>query len=63
MIRLASDPQASRPAWRQVSPAAQAQPVPVRGDRPGHAWPFLSRPSQRPQAQDGSRPPRGDSAS
>ncbi len=62
MIRLASDPNASRPVRRPLSPAAQAQPGGGRGERPGHPWPFLSRPSQRPQAQAGPRPSRADSA-
>jgi hypothetical protein len=63
MIRLASDPNASRTAGRSMSLDARSQPATPRGDRPGHAWPFLSRPVLRPQAQGTSRPPRGDSTS
>ncbi len=63
MIRLASDPNASRTAGRPVPPDARSPSAMPRGDRPGHAWPFLSRPVLRPQAQGASRPPRGDSAS
>jgi len=62
MIRLASDPNASRPVRRLVTPGAQAPPEPGRGERPGHAWPFLSRPSLHPQASGGPRPTRADSA-
>ncbi len=62
MIRLASDPNASRTARRPVSPDARGQPAPERGDRPGHAWPFLSRPVLRPAAPGAALPPRGDSA-
>ncbi len=63
MIRLASDPHASRTAGRPVSADARGQPLAGRGDRPGHAWPFPSRPALRPQAQGPIRPPRADSAS
>lgn len=63
MIRLASDPNARRTPWRPVSPVAQAQPVPGRSERPAHAWPFPSRCVLHPQAQEGTRPPRGESFS
>ncbi|HSW18096.1 MAG TPA: hypothetical protein VLJ86_12780 [Ramlibacter sp.] len=68
MIHLASDPNASRAGWRPT--AAQGgkdTPLDARRSKAGHAWPFLSREAQRPQAKDTPTdtptPTRSDSGS
>ena len=50
MIQLASDPNASRAQWRPTAEgreALQAQPA-----RATHAWPFISRYTEKPAHQN-----------
>ena len=67
MIRLATDPDPPGRPWHPASAQAPQRLDAAGGARrrirPPHAWPFLSRPVLRPQAQGASRPPRGDSTS
>jgi hypothetical protein len=62
MIQLATDPQASRLNWRPTAAEAQAKNLAQR--RSGHAWPFISRHSERPVSQQGAkRTPNSESGS
>ena len=62
MIQLATDPQASRSNWRPADEDGKGNPMARRG-RPGHAWPFISRPVERPAGQPASQNPSGASGS
>lgn len=62
MIQLASDPNASRTAWRPAAADAKETPMAARR-RTGHAWPFISRHGERPAQQDTKRAPSNDSGS
>jgi hypothetical protein len=61
MIQLASDPNASRTAWRP----APADGKGASGDatRTRHAWPFISRHAEKPSAQEPPKNRNGDSGS
>lgn len=50
MIQLATDPKAARSTWR---PAADGKDSTLSERRPrsGHAWPFIARFGDAPQAQ------------
>lgn len=61
MIQLATDPNASRLNWRPV--AAEARDGSDYKRRTGHAWPFISRHSERPAPQDAKRKPTTESGS
>ncbi|WP_287067050.1 hypothetical protein [Ramlibacter sp.] len=64
MIQLANDPQASRAGWRPAPSGAQAAGT-QRPVRSGHAWPFLSRPSEQgpTAARSNDRPAATESGS
>ena len=47
MIQLATDPNASRSNWRPAAADAKDATL-ARRNRSGHAWPFISRPAERP---------------
>ena len=57
MIQLATDPQASRLNWRPAANDAKDNTLAARGGRPGHAWPFISRPVERPANQPAPKTP------
>jgi hypothetical protein len=63
MIQLASDPNASRTAWRPAAAEAKQTPTAARRGRSGHAWPFISRHGERPVQQDSKRTPSNESGS
>ncbi|TFY98081.1 hypothetical protein [Ramlibacter rhizophilus] len=59
MIHHASDPKAAGSGWR---PSAPAQGKDAVRTRPGHAWPFLSKPLEpRPVARAQARRSEGGS--
>jgi hypothetical protein len=59
MIERANDPNGSRPAWRPSAAAKDGPATPGR-TRAAHAWPFLSKPAQRP-ADDAGKPQHNNS--
>jgi hypothetical protein len=62
MIQLATDPNA-RSNWRPAAAEAKDNAA-VRRPRSGHAWPFISRYSERTASpQDPKRTPSSDSGS
>lgn len=62
MIHLANDPNASRLQWRPSAADGKAHGfAPQR--RSTHAWPFISRHSDRPAAPGGAKTPTSDSGS
>ncbi len=61
MIQLATDPKASRLNWRPAE--AKDTGVAMRRGRAGHAWPFISRPAERPAGQPAPKTTPGDSGS
>ncbi len=65
MIQLASDPNASRPGFRPSNEEAEgkARAFQAQRGRSGHAWPFLSRPSERPARPESHKPASGDNGS
>jgi hypothetical protein len=51
LIQLATDPNASRLNWRPAAAANAEEHGPVaQKARSGHAWPFISRHTERPAA-------------
>lgn len=62
MIQLANDPNTSRSGWRPVAGDDKSRAQDPRR-RPGHAWPFLARPAERPQADSRKSTPHTDSGS
>ena len=64
MIQLATDPNA-RNAWRPAASDGKEATTAARFGRSGHAWPFISRHTERPAptAQDQKRPPNSESGS
>jgi hypothetical protein len=65
MIQLANDPNTSRKDWRPAAPGANGFAAEDgRAPRSGHAWPFISRPAERPAAlQESQRPARPSTGS
>lgn len=64
MIQLATDPNASRSNWRPAAAEAKDNDGAARRPRTGHAWPFIARYGERPQApQEVKRTPSSDSGS
>lgn len=64
MIQLATDPNASRTNWRPAASEARDDALAARRPRSGHAWPFISRYTERTNAQqDVKRTPNSDSGS
>lgn len=62
MIHLATDPNASRLNWRPA--AAEGKDNPLAPRRSGHAWPFISRHSERSASQqEAKRTPNSESGS
>lgn len=62
MIQLATDPNASRNAWRPAAAEAKDQNLANRRPRSGHAWPFISRHGERATtSQDTKRTPSSES--
>lgn len=51
MIQLATDPNASRLNWRPAAAEGKDSPEAVRRARSGHAWPFISRHTERATGQ------------
>lgn len=63
MIKLASDPNASR-GWRPTAAADRDAAAATAKGRTKHVWPFLSKqPVQRPLAASSGKPTRSDSGS
>ncbi|MBC5764060.1 hypothetical protein [Ramlibacter albus] len=62
MIQLASDPNASRTAWRPAQAEGKGAPLDARRTR-SHAWPFISRHGEKPAAQEPQKNSNGDSGS
>lgn len=63
MIQLATDPNASRTNWRPAAEAREATPA-NRRPRSAHAWPFISRHTERgPVPQDHKRIASSESGS
>ena len=56
MIQLASDPNASRTAWRPATAQGKGAPLEAPRSR-GHAWPFISRHTDKPNGQEQARQP------
>jgi hypothetical protein len=64
MIQLATDPTASRTSYRpREAEDGKEQVEAGRRARPGHAWPFISRPAARPVQKDSQKPTANDSGS
>ncbi len=64
MIQLATDPAASRNHVRLSKEAeGKAQAYSTQRGRSGHAWPFLSRPAERPDLPQGEKPTDGNNGS
>ncbi|HEX7889126.1 MAG TPA: hypothetical protein VF522_07185 [Ramlibacter sp.] len=64
MIQLATDPNASRSTWRPAAAEAREDTLAARRQRSGHAWPFISRHTERSAGQqDHQRTQRSDSGS
>lgn len=63
MIHLATDPNASRMAYRPVASDGKGETPDMKRARAGHAWPFLSRDASRPASQDTSKTPTSNSGS
>ena len=63
MIQLANDPNANRAGWRAAPAEAKGAEGEAQRQRPGHAWPFLSRYAERPAAQRSPKPAANDSGS
>jgi hypothetical protein len=63
MIQLANDPNASRTSYRPAPTEGKDPAFASQRGRSGHAWPFLSRPAQRPVQQDNHKPTANDSGS
>ena len=64
MIQLATDPHASRLNWRPAAADAKQASEAVRRPRSGHAWPFISRHSERAGTQqEAKRTPSSESGS
>ena len=63
MIQLATDPNASRNAWRPA--AAEGKDNTVTRRRSGHAWPFIAQMyvERTPSSQEPKRTPTSDSGS
>ncbi|MES2937109.1 MAG: hypothetical protein V4864_05480 [Pseudomonadota bacterium] len=58
MIHLASDPTASRMNWQPTSAEEdKGQSAQARRARSGHAWPFISRHTDKPNGQEQARQP------
>lgn len=57
MIQLATDPNASRSNWRPA--AAEAKDTTSRRPRSAHAWPFISRYTERNPASSETKRPQG----
>ncbi|HSV45227.1 MAG TPA: hypothetical protein VLJ58_05495 [Ramlibacter sp.] len=51
MIHLASDPNAQRMQWRAAANDGKLPADEFKRGRSGHAWPFLSRQTDRPTPQ------------
>ena len=63
MIQLATDPNA-RSTWRPAAAEAKDNPLAAGRQRSGHAWPFISRHTERSSGQqDRQRTQRSDSGS
>lgn len=63
MIQLATDPNA-RTTWRPAAAEAKEDTLAMRRQRSGHAWPFISRHTERSSGQqDRQRTQRSDSGS
>lgn len=65
MIQLATDPTAGKMGFRPTQEEegkARASFEAQRG-RSGHAWPFLSRTTDRPARQESQRPTSSDNGS
>ena len=62
MIQLASDPNASRTAWRPATAQGKGTAMETPRSR-GHAWPFISRHGEKPSAQEPTKNIPGDSGS
>ncbi len=63
MIQLATDPNASRNAWRAAAAEARDK-NPATRRPPSHAWPFISRHTERAAGtQDRQRTPNRDNGS
>ncbi|MBA2676244.1 hypothetical protein [Ramlibacter sp.] len=56
MIHLASDP-TSRMNWQAPSAEDKGQSLQARRARSGHAWPFISRRTDKPSGQEQTRQP------
>jgi len=64
MIQLATDPNASRLNWRPAAAEAKDNALAARRPRSGHAWPFISRHTERAGApQDHKRTPTSENGS
>ena len=61
MIQLANDPNASRTGYQRGQNDGKPSSLSLRG-RSGHAWPFLSRYTARPQ-QENRKPTANDNGS
>ena len=62
MIQLASDPNA-RLSSRSAANDGKSDPFAQRRGRTGHAWPFISRHSERPLSQTSSKTAAGNNGS
>lgn len=63
MIQLATDPNASRMNWRPAANDGKPGSFELKRGRSGHAWPFLSRQSERPAGQNPSPTRSSDNGS
>lgn len=61
MIQLATDPKAARSTWRPAASEAKDSTLSERRPRSGHAWPFIARFGEQPEAQQDVKrtPPTG----
>ncbi len=63
MIQLANDPNASRMSYHPGQNDAKGSNFSAQRGRSGHAWPFLSKHTDRPTQLDSQKPVSGDSGS
>ena len=63
MIQLATDPNAGKMSYQPSQDEGKARAFEAQRGRSGHAWPFLSRQSDRPARQDAQKPTFSDNGS
>ena len=60
MIQLASDPNAGRVKWQPAQPEGKEPALQGGRGRTGHAWPFISRYGEKPEANEPAKQKPGE---